>query len=328
MRVALTGTTGLIGSALAPALATAGHSVVRLVRPRPGLAKRRRAAATGPYDDTDGGRDHRLNSDTDSAFTGTVTWDPARGQLDPAALDGIDAIIHLSGESLAERWTAERKRRIVSSRVDSTALLARTIAVMPTRPRTLIVASAVGYYGSRGDEILDESSAAGLGFLADVCQAWEAAASPAREAGVRTVHTRFGVALSPDGGALAKMLPPFTLGLGGKIGAGTQWMSWIARSDLVAAILFLLATDTIAGPVNVTSPNPVTNAEFAATLGHVLHRPAVATVPPFALRLMFGEMADETLLAGQRVVPRVLERAGFVYEHPTVADALRFELKR
>ncbi len=317
MRVALTGTTGLIGSALAPALTRAGHGVVRVVRPKPGLAKRRPAVTSGSHDD-----------DADSVFANTITWDPARGTLDPHALDGIDAVVHLSGESLAERWTAERKQRIVSSRVDSTTLLARTIAAMPTRPRVLIVASAVGYYGDRGDEVVDESSAPGRGFLADVCQAWEAAASPAREAGIRTVHTRFGIVLSPDGGALAKMLPLFTLGLGGKIGAGTQWTSWIARSDLVAAILFLLAHDTIAGPVNVTSPNPVTNGEFAATLGHVLHRPAVATVPPLALRLMFGEMANEALLTGQRVVPRVLERAGFVYEHSTIANALRFELGR
>jgi uncharacterized protein (TIGR01777 family) len=243
-------------------------------------------------------------------------------------LAGVSAVVHLGGVSVDARWSTEYKRSIMSSRVDSTALLARTIARLDSRPTTLVVASAVGIYGDRGDEVLDEQSATGAGFLADVGRAWEAAAEPARGAGVRTVHTRFGVILARGGGALAKMLPPFELGAGGKVAHGTQWMSWVARSDAIAAVLALLDGLPLDGPVNVTAPNPVTNAEFARTLGRVLRRPALATIPAFALRLMYGELADAALLASQRVMPSALRRAGFEFRYPVLEECLRAELQQ
>ncbi len=293
MRVAVTGTSGLIGSALVPALRAAGHQVTTMVRAGGG---------TGPD---------------------AVRWDPARGELDARALDGVDAVVHLGGVPVDARWNADYKRAIRSSRVDSTALLARTLAQLHPAPRVFVVASAVGIYGDRGDEVMDENSALGSGFLADVGREWEAAAEPARKAGIRTVHTRFGIVLSRAGGALAKMLPPFELGAGGKIGPGTQWMSWVAREDAIRAIAYALEESAVSGPVNVTSPSPLTNAEFAKTLGHVLRRPTVATVPAFALRLAFGELADAALLASQRVLPRALAKLQFAFQYPDLEGALR-----
>jgi uncharacterized protein len=299
VRIAVAGSSGFVGSALAPALVAGGHSVVRIVH---------------------GGRAE--------AARGDIAWDPTRGVLDAAALDGVDAVINLAGEAVDERWTADRKRRIRSSRIDSTSLLARTIAGLARRPSVFLSASAIGFYGDRGSESLDESSPPGKGFLPEVAEAWEAAAGPAAAAGIRTVHPRFGVILSPRGGALAKMLPPFKMGAGGKIASGTQYMSWIALDDVVAALQFALVTPALSGPANFTAPTPVTNAEFTHILGHALHRPTVATIPPLVLKLAFGEMAEQVLIAGQRVFPRALERAGYVFRHSTLDDALRFELGR
>jgi uncharacterized protein (TIGR01777 family) len=243
-------------------------------------------------------------------------------------LAGVTAIVHLGGTPVDERWTAARKRDIRSSRIESTALLARTIATMRPAPTVFVCASAIGYYGDRADDTIDESAPPGSGFLAQVAREWEDAAQPARDAGIRTVHPRFGVVLGPRGGALAKLVPVFEIGAGGKIGDGNQWMSWIARTDVVRALSFLLSAAAVHGPANLTAPNPVRNAEFAKVLGHVLHRPAVATVPAFAVRLMYGELADEVLLAGQRVVPRALEHAGFSFEYPHLEAAFRHELGR
>jgi uncharacterized protein (TIGR01777 family) len=297
MRVALAGATGLIGSALVPALRARGDRVVTLVR------------------------------SSGSATPDAWPWDPERGVLDAAGLAGCDVVIHLGGVSVDARWTPAYKRAIRESRVNSTALLARTLAELRPLPRALIVASAVGIYGDRGDEILDEQSATGAGFLAEVGRDWEAAAAPARDAGLRTVHARFGVALARSGGALAKMLPPFELGAGGRIGRGTQWMSWIAREDLVRAVVYAIDHPVVSGPINVTAPTPVTNAEFAKTLGHALHRPAFASIPAFAVRLAYGELADAALLASQRAVPRALGRAGFEFDYPTLDAALRQVLR-
>ena len=297
LRIAVSGATGLIGRQLCAYLTTGGHSVLRLVRPGPNLPA---------IDD--------------------VAWNPDAGTIDAAALEGVDAVIHLAGEPVSERWSAEHKRAILHSRTAGTGLLARTLAALARPPRVFLSASAVGYYGDGGDRPLDESSPRGADFLADVAAQWEAAAAPAADRGIRVAHPRFGVVLSPRGGALAKLLPPFRLGAGGKLGSGQQWMSWIALDDALGALEFLLFTESLAGPVNVTAPNPVTNEQFSHTLAHVLGRPALATVPPFALRLMFGEMADAMLLAGQRALPTALERAGFRFRHPDLDAALRFEL--
>jgi uncharacterized protein (TIGR01777 family) len=239
-------------------------------------------------------------------------------------LEGLDAVIHLSGANLAaSRWTAGYRREIVSSRVDSALALAGALAALPRPPRTFLAASAIGFYGDRGDERLDENSPSGRGFLAEMCRAWEAACLAAADAGIRVVHLRFGVALAAHDGALAKMLPLFRLGLGGRLGPGKQWMSWIALDDLIAAVLFLLDSSDVTGPVNLTSPHPVTNAEFTRVLGRVLHRPAVLPAPAFALRLMLGPMADEALMLSTRVVPAKLLDAGFRFAHPEIEGALR-----
>jgi uncharacterized protein len=293
MKIAVAGATGFIGAALTAHLSAVGHRVVRLVRRKADPSR------------------------------GDATWDPSRGLLDPAALDGVQAVVNLAGDPVAERWTAERKRRIKSSRVDATALLAKTLVDLERPPRVLVNASAIGIYGDRGDEVLDESAAPGTGFLADVARAWEAAATPVVEKGIRTVFTRFGIVLGLAGGALEKMLPPFKIGAGGRLGSGKQWMSWIALDDVVAAVDYALTSDRLSGPVNVVAPNPVTNAEFTQELGHAIHRPAVAAVPSFALRLAYGEMGETVLLSSQRVVPKALERAGFAFRHPVLHDALR-----
>lgn len=294
-RIAITGATGFVGTALTSYLAEAGHEVLRISRRQPQDAR-------------------------------DVQWDPTRGLLDPRRLEGVDAVVHLAGESLAERWTPERRRRIRDSRVEGTALLARTIAALHRPPRVLVSASAVGFYGNTGDVAVDEMSAQGTGFLASVTQEWEAAAEPARDAGVRVVHPRFGVVLNPAGGMLGRVLLPFRLGVGGTLGSGRQWVSWIARDDLLGALEFMLFEETLLGPVNAVSPHPVRNAELTRTLGRVLGRPAVVPVPGAALRLLFGEMADEALLAGQRVLPTILLTSGFRFRHPMLEEALRFEL--
>jgi uncharacterized protein (TIGR01777 family) len=300
MRVLVSGSTGLLGSALVPALRAARHHVVRLVRPGPG-------ARPLPPD--------------------TRAWDPARGVLDPADLEDLDAVVHLGGENVAGWWTAAKKRRIRESRVQTTALLAGALARVATPPRVLVCASAVGYYGDRGAEVLTEASPPGTGFLAEVCRAWEAAAAPAAARGLRVVHTRFGIVLSAAGGPLAAMLVPFRLGLGGRIGGGTHFVSWVALDDAVAAIAAALEQEALAGPVNVVAPTPVTNAEFTATLGRVLGRPTVLAVPATPLRLLLGEMATEMLLVSQRAVPARLSSAGFGFRYPTLEPALRAALR-
>jgi hypothetical protein len=254
-----------------------------------------------------------------------LQWDPTAASpiARKEALEGLDAAIHLSGANLfAHRWTAEYRREIMATRVDSTRALATVLAGLRQPPRALLVASATGIYGDCGDEILEESSAPGTGFLADVCRAWEEASQPAMSAGIRVAHLRFGVVLSPGSGALAQMLPIFRLGLGGRLGSGRQWISWIGLPDLVAAVPFILESNLLAGPVNLTSPHPVTNAVLTRTLAHELHRPALLPVPAFALRLALGPVADEALLVSARVLPRKLVDAGFEFVHPRLQDTL------
>jgi uncharacterized protein (TIGR01777 family) len=291
-RVAVTGASGLVGSALVPFLTTGGHAVTRLMR----------------------------RADEPSA----IRWDPAAGTIDAAGLEGVDAVVHLAGESIASgRWTAERKARIRDSRVRGTRLLCETLARLGRPPRTLVAASAIGWYGDRGDAVVDEASAPGSGFLTDVCREWEAAAEPARVAGIRVVYLRFGIVLSPAGGALRQLLPPFRLGVGGRVGDGRQWMSWIAVDDAVGAIHHAIVTDGLAGAVNAVAPEAVTNAAFTAVLARVLRRPAVVPVPAAAMRLALGEMADALLLASTRVRPTRLEESGYGFRASGLEAALR-----
>ena len=291
MKVLVTGSTGFIGSALVAALAAAGHQVTRLVR-RPAAA-------------------------------GEVRWDPAAGNIDAGGLEGHDAVVHLAGESITGRWTAAKKQRIRESRVNGTRLLAEALPKLSRRPRTLVCASAIGYYGDRGEEKLREDSPPGKGFLAEACVAWEAAAKPAADAGLRVVHLRIGVVLHPAGGALKQMLLPFKLGLGGVIGSGRQYMSWIALDDLIGIFQHALANDSLRGPANAVVPNPVTNREFTQTLGKVLSRPTIFPMPAFAARLAFGEMADELLLSSARVEPAKLSASGYRFAYPQLEAALR-----
>ena len=291
-RIALSGSNGFLGRALADRLAAAGHRVVPLTR--------RAGGAPGQ----------------------SIAWDPARGELAPGALAGIDAVIHLAGENIAQRWTEDVKREIRDSRVKSTALLARTMQSMEKPPRVLLSGSAIGIYGDRGDELLDESSPAGRGFLADVARAWEDATAPLDRGDVRVVHLRTGVVLGTHGGALEKMLTPFRLGLGGKIGSGTQVMSWIALEDWTRAVEFLLGAGQVKGAVNLVAPVPVSNADFTHALGHALGRPTIVSVPETAIRLMFGEMGEATILASERVVPTRLLGAGFSFRYETIGAAL------
>jgi uncharacterized protein len=261
----------------------------------------------------------------DPVQSSQLRWNPEASPpvADSGPLESLNAAIHLSGASVAaHRWTPSWKREMWVSRVGSTQALAATLAALPRPPKTLLVASATGIYGNRGDELLDERCGLGNGFLADLCREWESAARPAVEAGIRVVHLRFGVVLSPGAGALAKMLPLFRLGLGGRLGSGKQWMSWISLADSVAVILFALDTPALAGPVNLTAPQPVTNAEFTRALGKAVHRPAILPAPAFALRLALGAMANEALLASARVVPARLANAGFQFTHPTLDAAL------
>lgn len=260
------------------------------------------------------------------ARDGEIEWHPEQPAPLPetAPLEGLTAAIHLSGANVAaHRWTSAYKRELIESRVNSTRALAQMLARLSQPPQVLLVASGTGIYGNRGDTILDETSAAGTGFLADLCCAWEAAARPAKDAGIRVVHLRCGLVLGGSSGALKKMLPIFRLGLGGKLGSGRQWMSWIALADVLRAVRFAVEKKMLAGPINFVAPNPVTSAEFARALGHAVHRPAVFPAPAFALRLAFGEMADEALLASQRAVPKRLLDAGFDFQYPEIEEALR-----
>ena len=293
LRVAITGVSGLVGRQLCALLESGGNTVLRLVRHPPG--------------------------------PGEARWDPAAGEIDAAALEGLDAVVHLAGESIARRWTAAQKAKVLRSRKDATRLLAGALARLDRRPGVLLSASAVGFYGSRGDEVLTEASPPGSGFLSDVCRAWEEATAPAEAAGIRTVRMRLGVVLSARGGALPQLLPPFRIGLGGPLGSGRQFFPWVAMDDVLGAVLHLLRTD-VSGPVNVTAPEPVRQAEFARTLGKVLHRPAVIPTPAFAVKLLFGQMGEEVLLGGQRAVPSRLLESGYVHLRPDLADALAFEL--
>ena len=299
MKILLSGSSGLIGSALAAALASEGHSVVRLVRSSRSL----RFVAT--------------------AQEQAVQWDPCTGILAAMELEGMEAVVHLAGENIASgRWTRARKERIRRSRVDGTGLLTRALAQLARPPRVLVCASAIGYYGSRGEELLTEESAPGAGFLAGLVQEWEDATAPARESGIRVVSLRFGVVLSPNGGALAKMLIPFRAGFGGRIGSGRQYMSWIALDDAVTAVRHVIDNEALTGAVNAVAPNPVTNGEFARALGQALRRPALLPLPAWAARLVMGEMAEELLLASTRVEPRKLLDSGCSFGFPELAGAL------
>jgi uncharacterized protein len=288
MKILITGSTGLLGSALAIAFGSAGHAVLPMVRRGSG-----------------------------------IVWDPMASSMDGSPLEGMDAVIHLSGENLAEgRWTVAKKKRIRDSRVRSTSLLSRTLAKLQQRPKVMICASGTGIYGNRGDEILTEDSSAGTGFIADICREWEAAAAPATAAGIRVIHMRLGIILARGGGALAKMLTPFRLGLGGAIGNGRQFMGWIEIEDVIAAVMHLINKSQLAGPVNFVAPQAVTSRQFGKTLGSVLHRPAILPLPAMAARLVFGEMAQELLLASVRAEPQRLLADGFVFRYPELRGAL------
>ncbi len=293
MDIAVTGSTGLIGTELVAALQGDGHRVLRLVRP----------------DSTDAGSD-------------TAAWDPARGTIDAAALEGIDAVVHLAGVGIADsRWTEQQRQRILGSRTSGTTLLASTLASLQQPPSVLLSGSAIGYYGDHGDQVIDESTGAGDDFPARVCVQWEACAQPAIDSDIRVVFLRTGIVQSTKGGALAKQLPFFKLGLGGKVGSGRQWISWISIDDEVAAIRFLLEHD-VSGPVNLVAPEPVTNSEYTKTLGSVLHRPTTI-LPITGPRLLYGrELADSLLLTSQRVAPAALQQAGFEFSQPTLRGAL------
>jgi uncharacterized protein len=291
MDVLVSGSTGLIGTALVDALGDAGHRPVRLVR----------GAATGD----------------------AIAWDPSQATIDAASLEGIGAVVHLAGAGIGDhRWTPAYKATIVDSRVDGTGLLARTLASLSAKPAVLLSSSAIGYYGDRGDEVLDETSAPGDDFLAGVCQAWEGATAPAADTGIRVVHLRTGIVLARQGGALKKQLPLFKLFLGGRFGSGRQWQSWIAMADVLGAVLHLLTND-VHGPVNLTAPEPVVNRDFATALGRALGRPAKVPVPAFGPRLVLGrELADSLLFSSQRVLPAALDASGYAFEQPRLEGAL------
>lgn len=288
MKILVSGSHGLVGKALIDSLTPDGHEIVRLVRNKPSAA-------------------------------GEIEWHPNQGRLDAASLEGLDAVVHLAGDSIASgRWSDDKKRSIRDSRVKGTTLLSEALARLSRPPSVFLSASAIGYYGNRGDELLTENSAPGDDFLANVCVEWENATIPAIEKGIRTIHARFGIILDAKEGALAKMLTPFRMGVGGRIGSGKQWMSWIAIQDVVNGLKFLL-DGSISGPVNFVAPNPVTNAEFTKTLGRVLSKPTLFPMPEFAVRLAFGEMGDALLLSSTKVTPGVLEQ----FNWPTLEAALR-----
>lgn len=295
-RIAITGASGLIGAELVRRLEAAGEQTIRLTRRPP---------------------------------TSTLTqaqWSVEEGVVNPSRLEGVHGVIHLAGESIVGRWTEDKKRRIRDSRVQGTRRLCQDLAALSRPPAVLVCGSATGYYGERGSEVLDESSPPGQGFLAEVCQQWEAATAPASEAGIRVVHVRTGVVMAREGGALANMLLPFKAGVGGRIGSGRQYWSWISLDDVAGAFLKALDDDRLSGPLNATSPHPLTNAQFTKVLGEVLHRPTILPLPGFAARLVLGEMADELLLTSARVLPRVLETNGYTFAYPELRACLEHEL--
>ena len=294
MKICVSGASGLVGSGFCHQARSAGHEVIPMVRSRSG---------SGIY------------------------WNPTTGEIDAVGLAESDAIVHLAAESIANgRWTVEKKARIHDSRANGTKLIADTLSTLDNGPTTLVCASAIGFYGNRGTEVLTEESPPGSGFLSEVCRDWETACSSAREAGIRTVNLRIGVVLSKHGGALQKMLLPFKIGGGGIVGSGEQYWSWIAIDDLAGAIMHSIESTDLSGPVNAVAPNPVTNAVFTKALGKVLRRPTIVPLPAFAAKLMLGEMAEELLLASARVTPRKLEESGFEFQHASVEEALRHAL--
>ena len=300
MKILISGSSGLIGSAVVTRLQQAGHTITRLVR-----------STKRPYSEA------------------TILWQPTEGKLQQSALEGFDAVIHLAGENISSgRWTQAEKDRIRRSRVAGTSLLAESLAALEQPPRVIVSASAMGYYGDRGDEFVDEDAGPGSDFLADVCNEWEAACQPAVEKGIRVVYPRTGIVLSADGGALAKMLLPFRLCLGGRMGNGNQYMSWITLEDEVSALVHLVETENISGPVNLAAPNPVTNAEFTKILARFLGRPAILPTPALLLRLVLGEMADALLLTSTRMSCEKLERSGFSFQQTELEEALRSVLRK
>jgi len=297
-KVTLSGASGMLGSVIGAALAARGVALLRLVR-----------------------REERE--------PGELCWNPATKEIQVEELEGIRAAVHLSGANVASRrWTAKYKREMEESRVGSTRLLAEALAKLKAPPQVLVTASAIGFYGDCGDQIVDEDSAAGRGYFPKLCTAWEEAAKPAEEAGIRVVHLRFGMVVGREGGAMSRLAPLFKLGLGGRLGDGTQWMSWVSETDAVSVALWALENPNVNGPLNVVAPNPVTNAEFTRELARAVHRSALLPAPAFALRLAFGEMADEALLASTRAVPKRLIQAGFTFAHPTLAEALASALAK
>ena len=299
MKILVSGSSGLVGSKLCPFLTTGGHEVVRLVRPK----------SSGQSDG--------------------IEWNPNEETIERERLEGFDAVVHLAGENIGDkRWSASQKKKIRDSRIDGTRLLCDALAELQQPPKVLVCASAIGFYGDRGEELLDEDSEPGSGFLPVLCREWEAACEPARNKGIRVVNTRFGVILSPEGGALGKMLFPFKMCVGGVIGSGKQFLSWIAIDDVITAILHAISTETVEGPVNLVAPHAVTNREFTKTLGRVLSRPTILPMPAFAARLAFGEMADDLLLGSARVVPNRLKETGYPFRHPNLESALRHLLGR
>lgn len=302
MKVLITGSSGLIGSAMIPFLVSGGHEVARLVRP---------------------------SSSSAAKQAGELAWNPSAGTIEESRLEGFDALIHLAGENIgARRWTEVQKHRLVESRAAGTRLLSERLSRLKHPPYVLLSASAVGFYEDRGEEWLDEGSSPGKGFLADLVKQWEAATTAAAQRGIRVIHMRFGMVLAPTGGVLARMLTPFRLGLGGRIGSGRQYQSWIAMDDVLGALRHLIAHVELSGAVNVTSPNPVTNSEFTKALGRALSRPTLAPLPAFAARLALGEMADELLLKGARVRPSKLLESGYSFLYPHLEGALRHLLGR
>lgn len=298
MKILISGSHGLVGTALIERLQSAGHEISRLVRHYPGSEDE-------------------------------IEWSPDRYSIQIARLEGFDAVFNLAGESIAEgRWTDEKKHRIRESRVKGTKLLGDALANLAQPPQTFICASAIGYYGNRGDEVLTEKSSSGNDFLSEVCREWEEATALATEKGIRVVNARFGVILDKNGGALAKMLPPFRMGIGGRIGSGKQWMSWIALDDVIGALQFALGNDSLEGPTNFVAPNPVRNSEFTKLLGRALSRPTFFPIPAFGVRLLFGEMADALLLASQRVQPDKLNAAGYGFQYSELEKALPHVLNK